>query len=229
VAGALERCIEHVAQAVGNRGFVNPPVMLDGMTTLSAFRTPRQLCLDVIESPDLVRQWSDALTTVYLEAYEHFYRLVKALGYGDTTSWLQVTAEGRMEAVQCDFAVMLSPAMYARFAMPDLERLTGYMDYSLYHLDGTCQMRFLDLLRGLPRLNGIQWNPEPGAGSPVQWLDAYREIRKHGFSLYVGCDTLDEALQITGALGPDGLMLVLPRFPTVAEAEDAIARIQACC
>ena len=229
VTQALERCIERVAQVVGNRGFVNPPIMLDGLTTLSGFRTPRQLCYDLLECPDHVRRWSEALTDIYIEAYEHFYRQVTRLGYGDTCTWLQVMAEGRFEAVQCDFGVMLSPAMYERFVMPDLRRVTEYMDYSLYHLDGTCQLRFLDLLRTLPKLNGIQWNPEPGAGSPVLWLDAFREIRKRGFSLYVACDTVDEAVQLTRALGPDGLMLVLPRFKTVAEAEQAIRQIAQSC
>lgn len=229
VTKALERCIARVAQAVGDRGFVNPPIMLDGMTTLSGFRTPRQLCYDLIERPDQVRRWSEALTSIYIEAYEHFYRQATRLGYGDTCTWLQVMAEGRFEAVQCDFGVMLSPAMYERFAMPDLQRITEYMDYSLYHLDGTCQLRFLDLLQTLPKLNGIQWNPEPGAGSPVLWLDAFRDIRKRGFSLYVACDTVDEAVQITHALGPDGLMLVLPRFKSVAEAEGAIQEIERSC
>ena len=45
-----------------------------------------------------------------------------------------------------DFGIMLSPRMFEQFALPDLYRVTEYMAYSLYHLDGTPQMRFLDLL-----------------------------------------------------------------------------------
>ncbi len=222
----MEACLLAIADVVRDRGFVSPPIMLDGLTVLSQFRTPPQLCMDVVERPEQVRRWSDALTTLYIDAYEHFYRMLKGMGYGDTCTWLQVMAEGRFEAVQCDFAVMLSPGMFARYTIPDLRRLTEYLDYSLYHLDGTCQMRFLDLLRTLPRLNGIQWNPEPPAGSPVKWLDAFREIRKRGFCLYVSCETVDEAVCITRELGPDGLMLVLPRFATLAEAEQAITAIE---
>jgi hypothetical protein len=226
-ACGIEACLRSLAWAVGRRGFVSPPIMLDGLTTLSSFRTPRQLCLDVVERPDDVRRWSDALTTLYIDAYEHYYRLCQQLGYGDTCTWLSAMAEGRMEAVQCDFAIMLSPRMFEQFALPDLRRLTEYMSYSLYHLDGTPQMRFLDLLRTLPRLNGIQWNPEPPAGSPVGWIEAFREIRKRRFSLHIHCGSVGEAIEITRALGPDGLLLVLPRFDTLREAEQAIRDIQA--
>jgi hypothetical protein len=228
-AQGIEACLRGLAQTVGRRGFVSPPIMLDGLTTLSSFRTPRQLCLDVIERPHDVRRWSDALTTLYLEAYEHYYRLCQRLGYGDTCTWLASMAEDRMEAVQCDFGVMLSPRMFEQFALPDLRRVTEYMSYSLYHLDGTPQMRFLDLLRSLPRLNGIQWNPEPPAGSPVGWIEAFRDIRRRRFSLYISCGTVGEAIEITRALGPDGLMLVMPRFDSLREAEQAIRDIRAAC
>jgi len=222
----MERCLAEMSRVVGTRGLVNPPVMLDGMTTLSGFRTPRQLCLDCIERPEQVRAWSDALTGIYIDAYDHFRRFLRPLGYTDSTTWLQAMAEGAVEAVQCDFAVMLSPAMFEQFVMPDLRRLTGYFDYTLYHLDGTCQMRFLKQLHTLPRLNGIQWNPEPPAGSPLRWLEALRRIREYGWVLHVGCETVEEAMTLTRELGPDGLLIVLPRFDTVDEAEMAIRRIE---
>jgi hypothetical protein len=228
-AQQVEACLRAEAVAVGQRGYVNPPVFLDGLTVLSQFLTPPQLCLEVMDRPAAVRRWSDALTTLYIAAYDHFYRFVQGLGYGDTSAWLQVMAEGKMEAVQTDFAVMLSPRQFADFALPDLRRLTDHLDFSLYHLDGVEQMRFLDLLRTLPKLNGIQWNPQPGVGSPVRWLDAFREIRRRGLSLYVAVETVAEAVQITRALGPDGLMLVLPRLATLAEAEQALRAIQAAC
>lgn len=225
---AMEQILITMAATVGGQGSLNPPAMLDGLTTLSMFRTADQLCIDLIECPEMVMQWNDALTDIYIAAYQHFYRYVKALGYGDTTSWLQVMAEGSMEGVQCDFSVMLSPGMYEKFVLPNLRRMTESLDYSLYHLDGTCQMRFLDLLRTLPRLTGIQWNPET-TESPLYWLDAFKEIRRRGFVLQVSCYDPEEAIALTQALGPDGLLLILPRFATRNAAEDIIQRIAAVC
>ena len=225
VAESLDACMRRLAGVLGDRGFLNIPVMLDAVTTMSRFRGTGGLCVEMLERPEDVLAWSDALTRLYVDAYEHFYRLACELGYGESCAWLGVMAEGRMEAVQCDFAVTLSPAMFERFVMPDLRRLTDYLDFSLYHLDGTCQMRFLDQLRELPRLNGIRWNPEPPAGSPVRWLDALRAIREGGLCLYVWCSA-EEAVTLTRELGPDGLLLSLPRFESRQRAERAIRAIE---
>ncbi|MCL2461836.1 MAG: hypothetical protein FWF44_04160 [Defluviitaleaceae bacterium] len=224
----LSQCMSRFAEVIGGRGYVNPPMMMDAMTTASMFAGPDELCLKMADDPGEVRRVCDRLTDIYIDGYEHFYNQVKSLGYGDTSNWLNVMAEGRSEAVQCDFSVMISPGDYKKFVMPDLERVTEYLDFSLYHLDGTEQMRFLDLLSTLPGLNGIQWNPQPGAGSPVKWIDAFKKIREKGLCLDLYCN-LEEAKIIAKEVGPDGLYLALPRFATVEEAERAIKEIEDVC
>jgi len=225
----LRECVQAQIDAVKGRAFVNPPLFLDALTTLSMLRTPAQLCLDLIERPAEVHRWRDALTRIYTDTYEWIYRQLLAAGHGEAGSFFTLTAEGRMEAVQCDFAVMLSPDQFAEFALPDLRATTDYLDFSLYHMDGTCQMRFVDHLATLPKLNGIQWNPEPQAGSSVKWLDALREIRRHLRCLAVSCADTAEAVALTRALGPDGLALFLPAFEMVDDAERAMRRIGGAC
>jgi hypothetical protein len=225
MTGALHR----MAAVVSDQGAVNPPTFLDGLTVLSNLRTMEHICFDLIEQPETVHRWRDAITQLYIDAYEYFYQVVHALGYGETTTWLAAMAEGRMEAVQCDFGVTLSPEMYGEFAIPELRRLTDYLDYSLYQLDGTSQLRFLDLLRTLPKLNGIQWNPQPGAGPLVQWIDAFKEIRRRNFSLHIHCEDLEEAVVITRELGPDGLLFDFPMCDTWDEAEQILRRIEQVC
>ena len=119
--------------------------------------------------------------------------------------------------------------MFEEFVLPDLARITGYLDHSLCHLDGTSQLRFLDQLATLPRLNGIQWNPEPCALDPLQWLDTFREIRRRGWLLllnHLEGRALEQAIAITRAAGPDGLFLSLPMFDTEEEAKAAIKAIE---
>ena len=193
--------------------------MLDALTTMSRFRGTEQLCMDLVDRPADVVRWSRGLTELYNAVYGHFHRLLTAWGFGDTSTWLNVMAEGRFEAVQCDFAVTLSPAMFADFVLPDLRAMVG-------HLDGVEQMRFLDLLRQCEGLHGIQWNPQTKAGSPGRRLDDLRRVRRQGFCLYAGCDSMDEAAAVTRALGPDGLFLVLPPFDSRREAERAVLRLE---
>jgi hypothetical protein len=222
-------CMEAMHQEVQGKGYISPPVFMDGLTVLSLLRGGSQLCLDLLEMPETILHWRDALSELYIEAYEFFYQKLVEFGYGDTCTWYELTAPGRFEAVQCDFSVFISPSMFKKFVLPDLEKVTAYMDYSLYHLDGTCQLRFFDLLATLPRLNGIQWNPEPGNSDPGPWLDTLREIRRRGWCLLVNdsvCNSVEAAEMITREVGPDGLFLSLPAFDTLSEAEAAIERIQ---
>jgi hypothetical protein len=225
----MRACVQAQIDAVKGRAFVNPPIWLDPLTSLSLLRTPEQLCLDVIERPDDVRRWSVALTDLTLQTSEWIYELLLRHGHGEAGSFFTLMAEGRMEAVQCDFAVMLSPKQFEQFVMPDLRRLSDYFDFSLYHLDGTCQMRFLDQLATLDNLTGIQWNPEPGENFPLKWLDAFRTIRKKGLVLAVGTNSVDEAVELARELGPDGLTLFLPEQKTVQDVQQAIERIEKAC
>jgi hypothetical protein len=217
---SLEQCYDALKGAVAATDFVTPPLMLDGLTTLSMLMGCDRLCEAIVDKPSRVQAWAGALNDLYMGCYEHIYR---RLGYGRSLCFFGPMAEGRSEGVQCDFSVMLSPEMFQRFVLPDLRRVTDYMDYSLYHLDGTCQMRFLDLLRQCPKLNGIQWNPEPMAGSPLQWLDALREIRRRKFSLYLFC-SVDDAVALVREFGPEGLYLQLPAFNSLADAEAALRK-----
>lgn len=217
----LEQCYDALKVAVEAPDFVTPPLMLDGLTTLSMLMGADRLCEAIVDEPSRVQAWAGALNDIYKGCYEHIYG---RLGYRRSLCFFGPMAEGRSEGVQCDFSVMLSPEMFQRFVLPDLRRVTDYLDYSLYHLDGTCQMRFLDLLRQCPKLNGIQWNPEPTAGSPLQWLDALREIRRRRFSLYLFC-SVDEAVALVRELGPDGLFLNLPDFKSPAELDAACKKL----
>ena len=225
LARTLDACYDAAKTAAAGRGFVTPPLMMDGLSTLAMFRSAERLCMDMVDRPDTVKAWSAALNTLYIDIYEHYYQ---RLGFRESLCFFGPMAEGRSEGVQCDFAVTLSPAMYEEFVLPDLRRVTDYFDFSLYHLDGTCQMRFIDLLRRCPKLTGIQWNPETTARNPLEWFDAFGEIRRRDFCLMIWA-SVDEAVAITRELGPDGLFLCLPRFETVAEAETAIRRIEAVC
>lgn len=224
---ALNNAIRAQYQTVAPMGgMVSAPGMLDGLTTLSLFRGQEQLCLDVIERPDDVRRWTDALDEIQIVLHSGFWETLVELGQPHTITWCEIFAPGRAEMVQCDFAVMLSEAMFEEFAMPSLRRLTEYYDYSCYHLDGTSQTRFLDRLASLESLRGIQWNPEPGSPRPEEWLEFFRDVRRRGLSLWVHCPDIESAEALTRDLGPAGLMLSIQtlreRTLSVDEALDRL-------
>ena len=217
-----------MANVVGRRGYLNPPVKLEAVTTLSDFRRPDQLALDLLDRPDDVKRWTRAYNRMFLDFHDYFHDLLVGLGYGEESAFLGAMAEGTMDAVQCDFAVMLSPEMFSEFVMPLLREQTDHFDFTLYHLDGVAQLRFLDQLATLPHLNGIQWNPETTQRDPTQWLDALRRMRELGLCIHIGCN-VDQAETLVRELGPDGLLLNLGRFDTRDQAEHALQRIAQAC
>jgi len=202
--------------------FISPPLMMDGLSTLGMFRGFEELCTDLLDRPEWVKAWSGRMTDMYIDIYEHYYNL---LGYGRSHCFGGPTTPGRCEGVQCDFAVHFSPTMFEEFTLPDLRRTTDYLDRSLYHLDGVCQLRFLDHLRACPKLTGIQWNPETTELNPLKWLGAFRDMRQRDFSIMIGA-SVDQAVEITKQLGPDGLFFCLPTFKTQDEAMAAIERFE---
>ncbi|MEI6073809.1 MAG: hypothetical protein WCS31_18655 [Verrucomicrobiae bacterium] len=226
----LDERIRAMAEVVGRRGYVNPPFLgVDPLTALSLFRGGENLCLDLVERAEEVIAWCAAATEVYIATHDHFFQLLTRLGHGENSSWYESASQTRFEAIQCDAAVMISPDMFEEFVLPDLARMTAYLDRSLYHLDGIGQLRFLEQLATLPRLNGIQWNPEPSSQDPLQWLETFRDIRNRGWLLLFNqweCRTVEQAVAITASVGTDGLFLTLPTFDTEAEAHAAIAAIE---
>jgi hypothetical protein len=230
IVQGLTKVIRHLADTIGDRAIISPVPWMDGITLLASFRTHSRFCMDLIDVPEKIKRWTAAATRVLIAGYGYFYEELKSLGYEEPLSWLNVMAEGKMEPVQCDASIMLSPAMFEEFVMPDLRRLTEYLDFSLYHLDGSGAMRFIDQLSSLAKLNAIQYNPEPGnSGYPLSFIDDFREIRSRNLSLYVNCCTVEQALQLTKELGPDGLFIVLPSFESEIEAQYAIERITKAC
>lgn len=231
LAQDLVASLRAVAEVVRGRGRLNPlPFGLDAWTTLSLLAGSDVLCLGLLDNPEpwvaRQREISRFITT----AFQYFHAQAEALDGPGSCTWFECWHPGRFEAVQCDFAVFLSPDHFREFVLPDLQDMVNHCDGSLYHLDGTAQLRFLDQLAEVEGLNGIQWNPEPGAQDPTVWLDTFRAIRERGWLLYFNeweCRTVEHAVAITEAVGPDGLFLSLPAFDTPEEAEAAVEAIAA--
>jgi len=227
--------MEQASAVLAGQGALNPPAFgLDPLTILSLLRGAEQLCLDLVEEPERVEAWLAAANRVYLAAHAHLHAKAQALGHHGSASWLHTWAPGSFEALQCDAAVMLSKGMFARFALPALRAQDEQLDYSLYHLDGVCQLRFLDQLRSLPRLRGIQWNPEPPANhiEDPRWLAEFKRIRDLGFILQFNAwesRSVEQVVAVVKALGPRGLMFALPTFERREDAEAAIRSISAAC
>jgi len=151
---------------------------------LAALRGPAQLCLDLMERPEEVGQALKQVDALYKFVYETLFEAGRMEKYG-STSWLDMWSEGRTQAVQCDFAYMISPDHFRRFARPSLEYEISCLDHAVYHMDGRGQIRHLDELLSLPRLHTIQWVPGAGQAPAPAWIDMFKKIQKSGKAVQV--------------------------------------------
>ena len=113
--------------------------------------------------------------------------------------------------------------MFRRFVQPPLTEQCRWLDYAMYHLDGTTCLRHLDALLEIEPLEAIEWTPQAGTegGGTPRWYDLYRRIRRAGKSVQA-----NEVIPLLDAVGPRG-MYILASAPDQATAEDVLQKAEA--
>jgi hypothetical protein len=199
----LTEIIKRYHQAFGYDVVLGANPMIDPLTTLSMMRGVDDLCIDMIENPELVERWVNRLGEFHRQAVEGFRAARAAFGRREDFNWTSAWAPGDMDAVQCDFSTMLSPEMFRRFALPEAERETAFYDYSMWHLDGSDEFKHLDDICAIPGLNAIQYVDEKGR-NPMQFTDVWKKILKNKKSIIFNCHK-NYILPLTKELGRKGL------------------------
>ena len=213
--------IEEGVRRANGRYLVGIPDLIENIDTLAAMRGNEELLYDLIERPAWVRRCVDEINEAYFAAFDLMFERVRDEDGGNAFSAFGVWGPGRTAKVQCDFSCMISPEMFREFVVPGLAAQCEWLDYSVYHLDGTTATQHLDALLEIESLNAIQWTPQagrPGSGSP-QWYDLYKTVLAGGKSVHVGAGH-DEVLPLLDALGPKGVYI-----RTGAPDEDAARKL----
>ncbi|MHC4713610.1 MAG: uroporphyrinogen decarboxylase/cobalamine-independent methonine synthase family protein [Planctomycetota bacterium] len=211
---------ENVAAADGNY-FVACPDLIENLDTLAALRGSEELMMDLIERPGWVKEKLAEINAAFFEVYTRIYEMVRAEDGGATFGAFRLWAPGKVAKVQCDAAAMISPEMFAEFVVPALREQCGWLDYSMFHLDGTQCIKHLDLLLGIEELDAVQWTPQeplPGGGSP-KWYDLYRRILAGGKSVEAIRVKPEEIVPLLDAVGGKG-MYVNTTFKSRSQAEE---------
>jgi hypothetical protein len=181
---------------------------------LASLRGTQKLLMDLIDAPDEVERLIHEITGLWLRYFNELEALLPAEQRG-RACWAPPWSPSKGYMLQSDFCYMISPAMFDRFVLPDLQTCCNMLDYCFYHMDGRGQLVHLDRLLSIENLRGIQW--QPGDGQPLAdgWLDVLRRIRESGKLCQVFV-TLDGALKITRELGGEGFLFdIIDRGQTI--------------
>jgi len=169
---------------------------------LVSLRTTQQLLLDLYDAPDEVTRLAREITALWLRYHDELHAMIQTQNRG-TTPWAGIWSPQRCYMLQCDFAFMISPQMFKRFVVPDLETCCANLDHGFYHLDGKGQLPHVDWLLSIERLRGIQWIPGEGVPPVEDWLPLLKRVRDAGklCQIYV---TAEGARKIVREIGGRG-------------------------
>jgi 5-methyltetrahydrofolate--homocysteine methyltransferase len=181
---------------------VSMPDLGGNLDIVSTFLPGDQLLLALYDQPQQVHR---VLGQVHNLWHRFYAQIAAALaphnpGY---TAWCSIYSDRPYYMLQCDFAYMIGPDMFAQFVLPELTQSVRRLGRACYHLDGVGQLPHLDHLLALPELDGVQWVPGTGQPDCRHWPQVYQRIIAAGkkTQTWDGFDALDAIIAQTGAPG----------------------------
>ena len=205
------------AQRFGSQATIGLTDLGGNLDILASMLTADQLLLALLDAPDEVDRLVAELSQLWLRYCRELYDVIIPAGRG-VTHWAPLWSPGNGFMLQSDLSYMISPQMFERFVLPDIEACCQELDYGFYHLDGIGQIPHLDMLLSVDRLRGVQWIPGDGQAPTEEWGEILKRIRAAGklCQLYT---SPEGALQIVRELGGRGFVFQIRDSMTQSQAE----------
>ena len=213
-----------VAAQLSARGrfLVGIPDLIENIDTLAQLRGPQPLLMDMVDQPEWVERRLWEINEVYFAAFNLLVETIHDESGGNAFAAFGLWGPGRTAKVQCDACAMFSPQMFRQFVLPPLSEQCRWLDYSMFHLDGTACLDCLDDVLSIDSLDALEWTPEPRvpSGGNPHWYPTYRKILAAGKSVQAIQVAYDEVLPLFDAIGTEGVYVM-----TSAPSESAAAKL----
>jgi hypothetical protein len=224
--GVTRRVLECMINAPGRDFLISNTDNYSSLDALASLRGTENLLADMVLEPKHVERHIQALQEILHRTESEFFPKQMAVnGGGTVTDWMQLWCPGKHHQLQCDLSVMISPEMFARFAMPELEQNAEWFGHTVYHFDGQEQIRHLDMLLSIKRIDLIQWTPVSGQPDTVEFIEVLKRIQKAGKGLVLMPHAY-EMPKLLDALSPAGVHYLVRDLSTLKEANDMLALIE---
>jgi len=202
----MDDLLDAMCKVAEGNFLVGIPDLHYGGDSLSAALRPQNLVRCFFQEPDTVMRLIKTLTDLCIEMFDSYYEKISRAQRGSIT-WIPAYSRGRYFALQDDFSGFLSPDMFREFIVEqEVERISRYLDNSIFHLDGPLALGNLDILLDVDSLDGIQWVPGAGAEPMSRWVDVCSKILDAGKCLQISCEP-HEVEFLLSRLKHEGLLL----------------------
>ena len=146
----------------------------------------------------------------FFDSSNKIYEAVSENNFGGSThGWMQLWVDGRIQHLQADFSVMISTKMFEDFVLAELDEVCNWLDHSVYHFDGQEQIRHLDMLLSIKKLNTIQWTHVAGQPDFTAFIPVYQKIQAAGKGVIMAPTSVRQAKELIDNLRPQGLYLTV--------------------
>lgn len=179
-----------VCAAAGKDDFlVGKPGGLPANDLLSMHMGTQEFLFALVDHPDWMAEAILTGALDQLRARQELQELIRAQGheywYGNA-GWMPFWAPEPYTATQSDVSCMLSPDMFDRFVVPELDVCGREHNALWYHLDGGDAKQHLPRLLSLPYMRVIQYvaapfEPPNGPGH----LAMYKQIQAAGMIVHI--------------------------------------------
>lgn len=179
--------LQWAADRVGEDYIIPTPDIVENWDTLASLIGAQNLLVWMIEEPELVKKAIESINRMWFKAFDAIYDIISPVNGGGAFNAFHLWAPGRVAKLQCDGSAMFSNEMFNEFVLPSLTEQIDWLDYSLYHLDGTQAVHHLDSLLRMKNLDVIEWTPQAGieTGIDPRWYPMFRKILESGKKLQV--------------------------------------------
>lgn len=175
-----------LAVAGKDRFYVSMPDHCGIMDSIGHLYGTENLLYAMMDEPDEIKAASLQVQQGWERANDAFHEMLTPLTEnGVAHAWMYLWAPGRLQHMQADISVMMSPQSYENLIMPELEAQTKWLDYPVYHFDGIEQTQHLDMILSLDKLKAIQWTHVAGQAPALAYVDVLHRIQKAGKSLII--------------------------------------------
>jgi hypothetical protein len=199
---------KYLAKEGKGKFFVSMSDNASAADALAYLRGTDKLLMDFLEDKENVKKTKDNVLKEWLYTEREFYDISKDCNEGGScVGWLNTWAPDYHTHIQCDLSVMISPEIYKEFILDELRVMCDSLDHSIYHLDGIEQLRHLDMLLSLEKLDMIQWTQVEGQKSPTEYIPELKKIQAAGKCLHLSCSGKD-AVTLMTELSSKGLYIV---------------------
>ena len=188
-----------------------------------------KLLYAMVDDPEKVMEARDSMMKWIAPTCDMFHGIASGCNSGGSMS-IGVWCPGKMRFSQCDFSVMISPAMFEKYVFEELKALYDCLDHGIYHLDGEEEIRHLDLILKLDKVDMIQWVPttragDPGYLDPLNWVGLIRRIQDAGRKVLVHYTPHDKIKELLNKIDRDLVYLDI-RCPDEQTANKALIDLE---